>query len=66
MLELLVVEARGGHVRPPRRYLSPTGQFLEQAPYCERDIRSPEALAWSSVGDGGAARSTCWSAIGAG
>jgi homogentisate 1,2-dioxygenase len=41
-LELLVVEARG-HIRPPRRYLSPTGQFLEQAPYCERDIRSPES-----------------------
>ncbi len=42
-LDLLVVEARG-HVRPPRRYLSPTGQFLEQAPYCERDIRSPDEL----------------------
>ncbi len=42
-LELLVVEARG-HVRPPKRYLSPTGQFLEQAPYCERDIRSPSVL----------------------
>jgi len=42
-LELLVVEARE-HVRPPRRYLSPTGQFLEQAPYCERDIRSPDDL----------------------
>ncbi|MEA2827309.1 MAG: homogentisate 1,2-dioxygenase [Actinomycetota bacterium] len=52
-LELLVVEAGGGHVRPPRRYLSPTGQFLEQAPYCERDIRSPDALEWSSDGDGG-------------
>ncbi|MEA2704665.1 MAG: homogentisate 1,2-dioxygenase [Actinomycetota bacterium] len=39
-LQLLVVEARG-HVRPPSRYLSPTGQFLEQAPYCERDIRAP-------------------------
>ena len=39
-LELLIVEARG-HVRPPSRYLSPTGQFLEQAPYCERDIRAP-------------------------
>ncbi|MEA2717697.1 MAG: homogentisate 1,2-dioxygenase, partial [Actinomycetota bacterium] len=42
-LALLVVEARG-HVRPPRRHLSPTGQFLEQAPYCERDIRSPDQL----------------------
>ncbi|HEX2699924.1 MAG TPA: homogentisate 1,2-dioxygenase [Acidimicrobiales bacterium] len=40
-LELLVVEARG-HIRPPHRYLSPTGQFLEQAPYCERDVRGPD------------------------
>jgi homogentisate 1,2-dioxygenase len=40
-VELLVVEA-AGHVRPPRRYLTPTGQFLEQAPYCERDQRGPE------------------------
>ena len=35
----LVIEARG-HIRPPKRYLSPTGQFLEHAPYCERDLRS--------------------------
>ena len=40
-LELLVLEARG-HVRPPARYLTPSGQFLEQAPYCERDLRGPE------------------------
>ena len=40
-LELLVVEARG-HVRPPARYRTPAGQFLEQAPYCERDVRGPE------------------------
>lgn len=39
-LELLVVESRG-HVRPPARYLSPAGQFLEAAPYCERDLRGP-------------------------
>ncbi|HET7488429.1 MAG TPA: cupin domain-containing protein [Acidimicrobiales bacterium] len=39
-LELLVLEA-AGHIRPPARYLSATGQFLEQAPYCERDIRAP-------------------------
>jgi len=39
-VELLVVEARG-HIRPPHRYLSPAGQFIEQAPYCERDIRGP-------------------------
>lgn len=40
-LDLLVLEA-GGHIRPPARYLSPTGQFLEHAPYCERDIRGPD------------------------
>jgi homogentisate 1,2-dioxygenase len=34
----LVIEARG-HIRPPRRYLSQAGQFLEHAPYCERDLR---------------------------
>jgi homogentisate 1,2-dioxygenase len=39
-LRALVLEARG-HIRPPRRYLSPGGQFLEQAPYCERDLRAP-------------------------
>ncbi len=42
-LALLVVESRG-HVRPPKRYLSPGGQFLEQAPYCERDVRGPELV----------------------
>jgi len=36
----LVIEARG-HIRPPRRYLSQYGQFLEHAPYCERDLRGP-------------------------
>jgi homogentisate 1,2-dioxygenase len=37
----LVIEARG-HIRTPKRYLSQTGQFLEHAPYCERDLRGPE------------------------
>ncbi|HVT76937.1 MAG TPA: homogentisate 1,2-dioxygenase [Acidimicrobiales bacterium] len=40
-VELLIIESRA-HVRPPRKYLSPTGQFLEGAPYCERDIRPPD------------------------
>jgi homogentisate 1,2-dioxygenase len=37
----LTVEA-SGHIRPPRRYLSAYGQFLEHAPYSERDLRAPD------------------------
>jgi homogentisate 1,2-dioxygenase len=39
-LRTLVIEATG-HIGPPRRYLSVRGQFLEHAPYCERDLRAP-------------------------
>ncbi len=41
-LRLYVIEA-SARIRPPRRFLSPTGQFLEHAPYCERDLRPPSA-----------------------
>jgi homogentisate 1,2-dioxygenase len=37
----LIAEANG-HIRPPRRYLSAYGQFLEHSPYCERDLRGPD------------------------
>src|SRR5262249_33581853 len=37
-----LVTAAGGHIRPPRRYLSQYGQFLEHAPYSERDLRGPD------------------------
>ncbi len=40
---LLVIEA-SGHIEPPRRYVNRFGQFLENSPYCERDIRPPDAL----------------------
>jgi len=30
------------HVAPPKRYLSRYGQLLENAPYCERDLRLPQ------------------------
>lgn len=40
---MLVIEATG-HVEPPARYLNRYGQFLEHAPYNERDIRPPEQL----------------------
>jgi homogentisate 1,2-dioxygenase len=39
-LRAMVFEARG-HIRPPKRYLSKYGQFLEHSPYCERDLRGP-------------------------
>ncbi|BCK57975.1 homogentisate 1,2-dioxygenase [Nocardia wallacei] len=37
---LYAVEANG-HIAPPERYLSRFGQFLEHAPYCERDLHGP-------------------------
>ncbi|MCE2899920.1 MAG: homogentisate 1,2-dioxygenase [Gemmatimonas sp.] len=42
--KLLVMESRG-HVRTPKRYRNEFGQLLEGAPYSERDIRRPSALA---------------------
>ncbi len=39
-LRLFAVEANS-HIGPPKRYLSSTGQLLEHAPYCERDLRGP-------------------------
>ncbi len=39
-LRTYIIEANG-HIRPPRRYLSRYGQFLEHAPYCERDLHAP-------------------------
>ncbi|MEV1171833.1 homogentisate 1,2-dioxygenase domain-containing protein [Nonomuraea sp. NPDC049784] len=39
-VSVLAIEA-GGHIRPPKRYLSQYGQLLEHAPYCERDLRAP-------------------------
>jgi homogentisate 1,2-dioxygenase len=35
--------ANHSHIVPPRRYVSKAqGQFLEHAPYCERDLRVPQ------------------------
>jgi homogentisate 1,2-dioxygenase len=39
---LLLLEAAGGHVETPARYLTERGQLREGAPYGERDIRVPE------------------------
>jgi homogentisate 1,2-dioxygenase len=49
-LRTLVVQA-GGHIGAPRRYLSPRGQYLESAPYCERDLRGPSAPLQASGSD---------------
>jgi homogentisate 1,2-dioxygenase len=37
----LTVESRS-HVRIPAKYLTPTGQLAEGAPYSERDLRGPD------------------------
>jgi homogentisate 1,2-dioxygenase len=37
---LYAIEANS-HIHPPKRYLSRFGQFLEHAPYCERDLHAP-------------------------
>ena len=39
---LYAIEANS-HIAPPKRYLSRYGQFLEHAPYCERDLHGPGA-----------------------
>jgi homogentisate 1,2-dioxygenase len=39
-LRLYLIEA-ASHIAPPKRYLSRYGQFLEHAPYCERDLHGP-------------------------
>ncbi len=41
-LRLYAIESNS-HIAPPKRYLSRYGQFLEHAPYCERDLRLPTA-----------------------
>lgn len=40
---LVIETANGSHILPPPRYISKkTSQFLEHAPYCERDLRLPQ------------------------
>ena len=40
-LNALVFET-AGHVRPPRRYLTQYGQYHQEAPYSELDLRRPQ------------------------
>jgi homogentisate 1,2-dioxygenase len=49
-LRTYAIEANS-HITPPRRYLSKFGQFLEHAPYCERDLRGPAEPLLAAVGD---------------
>jgi len=40
---IVIETANGSHILPPPRYISKkTSQFLEHAPYCERDLKLPE------------------------
>ncbi len=40
---LVMESVNGSHILPPPRYMSKkTAQFLEHAPYCERDLRTPQ------------------------
>ena len=49
-LRAYCIEANS-HITPPKRYLSRFGQLLEHAPYCERDLRTPQtALLAEDVG----------------
>ena len=50
---LLIETVNGSHLGPPKRYVSKDhGQFLEHAPYCERDLRLPETpLTWDEKGE---------------
>jgi homogentisate 1,2-dioxygenase len=50
---LLIETTNGSHIGPPPRYVSKrTSQFLEHAPYCERDLRLPELpLTFDERGD---------------
>jgi len=50
-MRALVVEA-AGHVAPPRKFLTAGGQFLEHAPYGERDLRAPSEPLLSADHDG--------------
>jgi homogentisate 1,2-dioxygenase len=39
-LRVYAIEANS-HIAPPERYLTRYGQFVESAPYCERDLHAP-------------------------
>ena len=51
LVRMLIVEGRSAHIAPPARYLNASGQFVEGAPYCERDLRAPSELATGTEAD---------------
>lgn len=50
---LLIETCNTSHFRPPKRYVTKDqGQYLEHAPYCERDLKLPEfPMTWDEKGD---------------
>lgn len=50
---LCIETMNASHILPPPRYISKqTSQFLEHAPYCERDLRLPQLpLTYDEVGE---------------
>ena len=50
---MFIETANASHILPPKRYIcDKTSQFLEHAPYCERDLRIPEMpLANAEMGE---------------
>jgi homogentisate 1,2-dioxygenase len=49
-LRALVFET-AGHIRPPRRYLTAQGQYNQESPYSELDLRRPEGPLLAEGGD---------------
>jgi homogentisate 1,2-dioxygenase len=49
-LHAYAIEARS-HITPPRRHMSQFGQLLENAPYCERDLRGPTEVLYAEGSD---------------
>ncbi|MBC8203783.1 MAG: homogentisate 1,2-dioxygenase [Planctomycetes bacterium] len=50
---MFIETANASHILPPKRYIAEkTSQFLEHAPYCERDLRIPQMpLVYDEMGE---------------
>lgn len=47
---MVVLESTGA-ITAPKRYLNDFGQYMEHAPYCERDLRLPELVSHDEHGE---------------